>query len=705
VSSSSSWCARVVAALALLVIGGSIGCTVGSPPHPTGDVGSPILPDGGFLCLDVNSRACIGSVFHSCTSDGEFLTPMQTDCEAMHEICVSSIGCALCLPDMVTCDGQNVALCSHDGQSRMVTQTCDISMGLTCEDGHCVNLCQMAMTDHAYLGCEFYAADLDNAVADRGDASAQQYAIVVSNGNQFPTDVTIERDRGPFGGASMPEVVQHVMIGPGDLEIFRLPRREIDGSSSMSACTGDASCDQGEHCWCAMGTMPSPTATDCFCRNAPLTQGHNDGTNSAATRNAYRVRSTLPVAAYQFNPLDNVGVFSNDASMLVPTSAIGTHYTVNAWPQTLALTNTTTTNGGIDLRATLTIIGTAAASTATVTLGPHVVEVVGVPGMMPGPYMAGEVLHFNLQPFEVINLETHGFNGDFTGTIIDSQNAVSVFAGSEASDAPRFDDLANRECCADHLEEQVLPDTVLGEHFYVGLTPSRSAALNRAFLTMDSVGTFMQPEYIRILAVSPGNTMVTTSLPSPNDLFMLTQGRDVILTTSQDVKIDADQSISVMQTMASQDATGIDLVYPGGDPSLISVPPVDQYRTDYVFLTPLYYGFDFITVVAPATASILFDGMPLSMWDAPDGGWACTVGPADGVMRGPHDPQPDWLTYRCQLSFPDVIGRPNVRVEDGTQHDGYHTLQATQPVSLLVSGFDLYVSYAYPGGMNIRPLH
>ena len=676
-----------------------LGCTVHGPGGPRGDGGSAILPDGAFICANPDSRACVGSVLHSCTSDGEFLMPVSHDCFPDGLLCIPSIGCALCSPDMVTCDGQNVALCSHDGQHRMVQETCDISMGLTCVDGRCINLCQMAVMEHAYLGCEFYAADLDNAYDPRvGDASMQQYAIVVSNGNRFPTMVTIERDRGTFGGTSMPETIQMAPIGPGDLEIFRLPRREVDGSSSFSSCTTDATCDQGEHCWCAMGTIPSATSTDCHCRNARLATGHNDGTHSAVSSNGYRVRSTLPVAAYQFNPLDNVAVFSNDASMLLPTAAIGIHYTVNSWPQTLARTTNPTTNGNFDLRATLTVIGTAESSSATITLGPHVGEVVGIPGVMPGPLMPNDVLHFNLGPFDVINLETNAFNGDFTGTTILSQNSVSVFAGSEAADSPRFDDIANRQCCADHLEEQVLPDDTLGQHFYVGLTPSRAVALNHAFITTDSVAMGAQPEYIRILAIDAGTTTIRTSLPIPNDMIMLAQGHDVILTTTQNVRIDADHRISVMQIMASQDATGIDLRYPGGDPSLISVPPVDQYRSDYVFLTPLYYAFDFLTIIAPAQASILLDGMPLDPR-------ACSVGPADGVMRGMHDPPPDTLVYQCQLSFPDVIGLPNVRVTAGVQHDGFHTLQGTMPISLLVSGFDLYVSYAYPGGLNLRPLH
>jgi tetratricopeptide (TPR) repeat protein len=70
-------------------------------------------------------------------------------------------------------------------------------------------------------------------------------------------------------------------VPPGFLEVFELPRREVDGST---------------------GAAP------------------NDGTHTAVTSNAYRIGASHPVTAYQFNPLENVNVFSNDASLLLPTS-------------------------------------------------------------------------------------------------------------------------------------------------------------------------------------------------------------------------------------------------------------------------------------------------------------------------------------------------------------------------------------------------
>ena len=46
---------------------------------------------------------------------------------------------------------------------------------------------------------------------------------------------------------------------------------------------------------------------------------------SSLSRSAYRLSSTRPIVAYQFNPLDNEFVFSNDGSLccrVIPTATI-----------------------------------------------------------------------------------------------------------------------------------------------------------------------------------------------------------------------------------------------------------------------------------------------------------------------------------------------------------------------------------------------
>ncbi|GAB4114735.1 MAG: hypothetical protein OHK0013_49420 [Sandaracinaceae bacterium] len=669
---------------------------------------APIFPfvDGAFSCVSQEATACVGDVYLYCVPEGEFLRAEQIDCRAMspRQVCVEGAGCRACRPDTVDCFEGNPARCNADGTAWEPIGECDQEGGEVCRSGRCINLCAAAAEESSYVGCEFYAVDLDNAAIGAGrDASSQQYAVVVSNPGFLPAEVTVEVDTAPAGAASAPRAIQSVIVPPGDLEILRLPRREVDGASSLATCSAepDEACAPNESCWCRGGVRPGGGADDCRCRTSAEGSGLNDGTHSALTSNAYRITSTLPIIAYQFNPLDNVGVFSNDASLLLPTSAIGRTYTVVGWPQTIADSDDPEedfdrSRDDEDLRAFLTIVGTAEATNVRVTLGASARRVVAYDGGV-GDYMPGDTIEVVLGQFDVLNLETQAFNGDFTGTLVEADQPVSVFSGSEASDAPRFTDLANRRCCADHLEEQIFPDSTLGRRFFIGRTPTRSAALNRAFVTTDTVGDFNEPEYVRIVATAGGTTIITTSLPPPDDYFELEQRQSLILLANQDFEINTTQPVAVLQVLASQEATGIPNAYPGGDPSIIAVPPVEQYRPDYVFLTPQYYAFDFLTIVAPYAAQILLDEAPLD----PE---RCTVAAADGRPRRMDDPPPEWVVYRCQLSYPDVIGLPNVRVEDGIQDDGYHTLRATDDVSIVVSGFDSFVSYAYAGGLNLDPV-
>ena len=670
--------------------------------------GSPII-DGGFVCISESAQACLGTTYYSCVRDGEFLRSNPVDCAAMGMLCVPDLWCVVCRPREVGCFEGNAAVCRDDGSGWDITETCDIGMGFVCRDGTCQNLCALAIADRSYLGCEFYATDLDNAGLAAGrDASAQQYSVVVSNPGTVQTDVVVERNDAPVGSPPTITEVERVTVMPGQLEVFNLERRELDGSSSNRECLMESDCPVGETCV----TVDMTTGRK-VCRVSATASGINDGTHTALTSNAYRVRSVLPIIAYQFNPLDNVGVFSNDASLLLPTSAIDRDYTVVTWPQTIA--NSTNPAQDFDPRVTdedlrtfLTIVGTQESTTVHLQLGTRVVKVVGAG---PIPTLGGSgVIDLTIGPFDVINLETEGFNADFTGTIVSASSPVAVFVGSEASDSPRFDDLAQRRCCADHLEEQLFPDSTLGRRFMIGRDASRSKALNGAFVDpRDHVAEPNEPEWVRVVAASvDATTTLSTTLPPPDDHIELMPRQDIIIRADQDFLLDSDQPIAVMLVSPSQEAVGIPNNYPGGDPFIVAVPPIEQYRQDYVFLTPDLYAFDFVTIMANTDANILFDGRALSemVGDDVTPSTPCTVSAADGIVRMPADPPPERVVYRCQLGFPDVsVDGARVRVTDGIQNDGVHTLIADQPVGLIVSGWDSFVSYGYTAGLNLQAIN
>ncbi len=641
------------------------------PPLPArgNDAGTP-----EFTCKDETTHDCSTGKYYSCKRVGEFLQSTVVDCAKQGLMCdrdkqcvvchTGDLRCKACTGDDPSCDSNVVQSCDAKSQTWHDDKTCDIKQAEVCSNARCVNACELAKTNRSYVGCEYFGADLDNAALDdQNNASAQQYAIVVANPQPVPVEVYVEQNDAPFGKPVKTKELMRVMVPPGDLEVFKLPRREVDGSSAT---------------------------------------GINDGTNTAVSSNAYRVVSTHPISAYQFNPLENVNVFSNDASLLLPTSAIGLQYTVVSWPQTIGNSKNPAedfdhTSSKEDLRAFLTIIGTQAKTHVTVTLGGLVVRVVGAgPVPQSGP---GDVLQLDIGPFDVINLETQGFNADFTGSYVHANKPITVFVGSEASDAPIFGTYETRQCCADHLEEQALPDSVAGNRFIVARMPPRTKLLNAAALPgmPIDVAELNEPEWVRIVAISPGDTKITTTLAAPKNKITLKQRADVILRADRDFAIEADRPVAVLQILPSQGVDGIPRQYPGGDPSIITVPPVEQYRRDYIFLTPDKYAFDFVTIVAHAGATIRLDGKPL-----PD---TCTTGMIDTSIDSPTMIAGDWVAHRCPLSFPQVTAGQSSVVLPGIQLDGVHTLVSNQEMGIVVGGFDRFVSYAYVGGLNLDVLN
>jgi hypothetical protein len=535
-------------------------------------------------------------------------------------------------------------------------ETCDTTKAIACRDGRCENLCDLATRQSSNVGCEYWGVDLDNArVSASLNAAAQQYAIVVSNAQpDVVATVTIDEDDAPVGQPPMVRTVATATIAPRGLEVFKLGPREVDGSPD------------GEF---------------------------NTGTHTALTRHAYRVRSNVPIVAYQFNPLENVGVFSNDASQLLPTAALAGGYVIAGWPQTIATSQNPSQNFNADLRAFLTIVGTAKGTQVHLKTTANVVP--GPP--LTGGLGKGQQADFILDAFDVLNLETGDFNADFTGSQIQASNPVVVYVGSEASDAPFFDTLADRYCCADHLEEQAVPIRAVGKTYVLGHMPNRSRAIMRAG---GAAPFYDEPEYFRIVAVKDGLTHITTSLPPPLDKFDLDgPGANKTIEVHDNFTLVASQPAIVEQVQASQDAAGVARGLPGGDPSITFVAPIEQWRNDYVLLTPDKYAFDFLVIAAPIDAQVFIDGMRL-------GPESCEVGAGDGLTDVQRGKPASYLVYKCQLSFPTIDTNKSApdNVLPGKQNDGVHRIQSDLPIGVVAYGFDNYVSYAYAGGTELRDL-
>jgi hypothetical protein len=614
----------------------------------------------------IGQTRCSGSQVQRCINAiGGPIYESEDNCGARGQVCnPDGFLCTPCMPGVGSCDGLDAYVCDAAGQKKVLQGSCDPGKLEGCRAGKCLNLCSDARRNRSNVGCEYWPVDLDNArVDDTLNAAAQQFAVVVSNPEpDITTEVVIEQDDSAPGEAPKVVEVARATIPPFSLRVFKLGPREVDGSAD--------------------GTF-------------------NTGTNTALTRHAYRVKSNFPVVAYQFNPLENVNVFSNDASLLKPVEALdpgssaqALMYAVLGWPQTIATTSDPDTNfsstNPSDLRAFLTLVGTRENTHVTVKTATRILGGGPIP-----PTEAGGELTLTLNPFDVANLETDDFNADFTGTIVSADAPVVAFSGSEASDAPFFETLRDRRCCADHLEEQLDHVRTAGEHFVATVSPNRLAALSKAGA---DVGIQDQTEYFRVIATTERGAHITTTLDgAQHELTLNGLGDFANLSSSHHFMLDSDQPVALSSVSPSQDDSNVPSSLPGGDPSLVIVPPVEQFRDNYVFLTPDKYNFDFVRIIAAPSTGVALDGRLVSAIPT------CEKASADGLTDKDRGGPAELVVYSCQLSFPKIDmtkPRPD-NLSAGAQNDGVHRILANQPVGVIVDGFDYFVSYAYAAGTDL----
>jgi hypothetical protein len=124
------------------------------------------------------------------------------------------------------------------------------------------------------------------------------------------------------------------------------------------------------------------------------------------------------------------------------------------------------------------------------------------------------------------------------------------------------------------------------------------------------------------------------------------------------------------------------------------VPPVEQWRDNYLVLVPDKYAFDSLLIAAPSTARLRYDSVALE--DALD----CEYEPVGNLPVGPDGTDLQYVAIRCLLSKPTPTG-------PGLQDDGVHYLDSTSGdhFGLVVWGWDSFVSYGYPGGSNLSHIN
>src|SRR5262249_45719617 len=114
-----------------------------------------------------------------------------------------------------------------------------------------------------------------------------------------------------------------------------------------------------------------------------------------------------------------------------------------------------------------------------------------------------------------------------------------------------------------------------------------------------------EPDILRFVGVAETAT-VTTTLPAPYDNFTLQPGEVKTTWTQDDVIVEATKPILVGQILVSNEYCDGAYI---GDPSLTIYSPVEQFRSEYLILTPGSWDQSWVVIGAPISAMVTIDGM------------------------------------------------------------------------------------------------
>jgi hypothetical protein len=536
--------------LALLVLGALLGGFAACSGDPEvaqkpgmGGSGGTGGSDAG-VCFSGQFR-CEGNVARRCESSGQL--GEAVDCKNNGGICTDLLGCVACVPGKQSCKDGIGSWCRANGTEARFD--CDPEQGMVCAPDGCTGACSGPELADTYLGCDYYPTVTLNPVW-----SGFSFAVAVANAGKSAARVIVTRGT---------NAVEQSSVEPGALKVITLPWvAELKGGDE-DACR----------------VPPAPGAT------------------RIVKTGAYRLRTDQPVTVYQLSPLTYqmdpapsacpVGTkcpggvipqcfsYTNDASLLLPATALSGNYTTLGWPAAkdragfVAVTATRdgTTVDVFGSGAFAAGAGIDAAGTGTVTLDRG--DVLELVSKSDGPGTA--------------------FGSDLSGTRIRASAPVQVLSGHSCGNVP----MPTTGAC-DHLEDAALPSETLGSEYYV---------------TFPAAVASVSPHVVRITAVKADTqlTFEPASVSAP-----VTIGPDKppfeLKSVSSDFKVSATGPILVAQYMQGQDSVESH----SGDPSLAFAVPAAQYRTSYLFVASKTYDSNFVNVIAPAGATVTLDGSAIA---------------------------------------------------------------------------------------------
>ena len=347
-------------------------------------------------------------------------------------------------------DANTIEYCNPDGMGYEAPMTC--GEGSICINGTCLTGCEADYKFGSNVGCEYWTVDLDQYEDPFGDPEPIPHAIVIANPGLVDANLSFE------SFSSIPVQIATPVVPGGSVVAFEMPRHDLDGSGVFNR--------------------------------------------------SIRVRSSTPVLAAQFNPLNNVNVASNDGTLLLPLCVLGTDHFVLSWPSgpdisamglpipsfppqkgylTVVAVRRGTTKVSVVLTANVEATLDAVTNDVVVPVTEHARTRTATYELQ-----QGQVLQLTAAPITSFFGQPH----DLTGSRVLSDRPVAVFGSHEeavvaqsgaGAQGPDINSEEDGSCCAEHIEEQMPPTKALGREVVCAHSPPRGD----------------DPDLWRIIAVDP----------------------------------------------------------------------------------------------------------------------------------------------------------------------------------------------------------
>jgi hypothetical protein len=620
-----------------------------------------------------------------------------------------------CVPGSTRClDASTLQQCGPTGSYQNVPCASLPDMGPTaeCLNGACVDECGDAARARSYYGCEYWSAVLDNSM-DRlfkGNTSSNQgttdsdFVFVVTNQSTLPATVEVWR----FMGSAPVRVKQVTVPGRTDPATRGLLKIPVPWQSITPASveTGTAMTGRARYGYRLTSNRPLTVyqfnPIDAF-KTTDKTCTGSVGQPDCDCNEYGDFVCTLPFFGSCLD-CQNPGLcvqtangkrcgyrtFSNDASLLLPSHILGTAY--------LAVTpghsHIADPPHQIPRSSQVVIVATQDATTVTVRASAVTLAGTGIP-----PMAVNETRNFTLNSYDTLalasatagaDLECQSFGAgaswcrkgnDLTGTVITSDKPIAVFGSNPCLNVPW-----SRPYC-DHVEEQVFPFATWGKHFVA--IPSHPLRLNN-----NTFSTNPPPDHFKIVAGAP-TTLTLTPAPAAGDVLapnnclsgtslsanncQLAGGSYIEFKSLRPFTISSTGPIAVAQFLPGQGLVQnppLSTEPKQGDPSMILLPPVEQWRSRYTVLasTGLEDNYLALAIDASKVHTVSVDGV---------------------VVTG----------------FQAITGS-NYQVKNHPVGTGTHTIvvtpkpgQSTLPgAGVTVYGYDAQVSYGYTGGLDLTTI-